>query len=90
MNYELAHRRSTACPDSLSAVEHVEIPSSASTSIRQAESEEDHMTDVSYRAMAGAAGAVIWENVPLKQVGIHAGDWLVELLVISVIVAVWR
>lgn len=35
-------------------------------------------------------GSVIWENVPPKLAGIHAGDWLVKLLVIAVIVSVWR
>jgi len=35
-------------------------------------------------------GSVIWENVPVKVAAIHAGDWLVKLLVISIIVSVWR
>ena len=35
-------------------------------------------------------GSVIWENVPVKVAAIHAGDWLVKLLVISIIVTVWR
>lgn len=36
------------------------------------------------------SGAVMWENVPGKLAAIHAGDWLVKLLVISVIVTIWR
>ena len=35
-------------------------------------------------------GSVIWENIPVKVAAIHAGDWLVKLLVISIIVSVWR
>jgi hypothetical protein len=35
-------------------------------------------------------GAIIWENTPWKLATIHAGDWLVKLLVVAVIVSVWR
>ena len=35
-------------------------------------------------------GSVIWDNVPWKVAAIHAGDWLVKMLVIPIIVAVWR
>lgn len=35
-------------------------------------------------------GSVIWENVPLKLAALHAGDWLMKLLVVSVIVSIWR
>jgi hypothetical protein len=35
-------------------------------------------------------GAVIHENTPGKLAAIHAGDWLVKLLVVAVIVSVWR
>jgi hypothetical protein len=35
-------------------------------------------------------GAIIWEKVPPKLAAIHAGDWLLKLLVIAVIVSVWR
>lgn len=34
-------------------------------------------------------GAVMWEKVPPKLAAIHAGDWLLKLLVIAVIVSVW-
>ena len=34
-------------------------------------------------------GSVIWEKVPLQLAAIHAGDWLVKMLVISIIVTVW-
>jgi len=34
-------------------------------------------------------GSVLWENIPWKVAAIHAGDWLVKLLVISLIVSVW-
>ena len=36
------------------------------------------------------AGSVLWENSPVKVAAIHAGDWLVKMLVISSIVALWR
>jgi len=35
-------------------------------------------------------GSVIWENVPWELAAIHAGDWLVKLLLIGVIVSVWQ
>ena len=35
-------------------------------------------------------GSVLWENVPWKVAAIHAGDWLVKMLVISIIVSVWH
>lgn len=35
-------------------------------------------------------GSVVHEGVPLMLAGIHAGDWLVKLLLIAVIVGVWR
>ena len=33
------------------------------------------------------AGSVIWERVPWKLAAIHAGDWLVKLLLVSAVVA---
>ncbi len=35
-------------------------------------------------------GAIIYENTPWKLAAIHAGDWLVKLLVVAVIVTVWQ
>ncbi len=35
-------------------------------------------------------GSVMWENVPWKLAAIHSGDWLIKLLLISVILGVWR
>lgn len=35
-------------------------------------------------------GAMIHEDTPLKLAAIHAGDWLVKLLVIGVIVSTWQ
>ena len=34
-------------------------------------------------------GSVLWENVPWRVAAIHAGDWLVKLLVIPIIVSLW-
>jgi hypothetical protein len=36
------------------------------------------------------SGSVLWENVPWKVAAIHAGDWLVKMLVIPIIVSLWR
>lgn len=35
-------------------------------------------------------GSVIWESVPSRLAAIHAGDWLLKLLVLSVIVSLWQ
>jgi hypothetical protein len=35
-------------------------------------------------------GSVLWDNTPVKVAAIHAGDWLVKLLVIPIIVTVWH
>ena len=35
-------------------------------------------------------GSVMWENIPVKVAAIHAGDWLVKMLVISLVVSLWR
>jgi len=35
-------------------------------------------------------GSVVWENIPWKLAAIHAGDWLVKILFIVVILGVWR
>jgi hypothetical protein len=36
------------------------------------------------------AGSVFHENVPWRLAALHAGDWLVKLLVIAAIVGVWH
>jgi Protein of unknown function (DUF1761) len=35
-------------------------------------------------------GAVAWDNVPWKLTAIHAGDWLVKLPLMAVILAAWH
>jgi hypothetical protein len=35
-------------------------------------------------------GSVYHEKVPVKLASIHAGDWLLKLVVIAIIVGVWR
>jgi hypothetical protein len=35
------------------------------------------------------SGSVMYENVPWKLAAIHAGDWLVKLLIITVILGIW-
>jgi hypothetical protein len=34
-------------------------------------------------------GSVVHENVPLSLAAIHAGDWLVKLLLMTLILGVW-
>ena len=34
-------------------------------------------------------GSVVWDNVPWKLAAIHAGDWLVKLPLMAVILGVW-
>jgi hypothetical protein len=34
-------------------------------------------------------GAILWEGTRFKLAALHAGDWLVKLLVVAVIVSVW-
>jgi len=36
------------------------------------------------------AGAMLHERAPWRLAAIHAGDWLVKLLVVTLIVSVWR
>lgn len=35
-------------------------------------------------------GSMVWEKAPWKMAAIHAGDWLVKLVIIAVLVGVWR
>ncbi len=35
-------------------------------------------------------GSIMWENVPLKLAAIHAGDWLVKLVLIAAILGAWH
>jgi hypothetical protein len=35
-------------------------------------------------------GSVVHENVAWRLAALHAGDWLVKLLLIAIIVAAWR
>jgi hypothetical protein len=36
------------------------------------------------------AGAMLHERTPWKLAAIHAGDWLIKLLVVTVIVSIWK
>jgi hypothetical protein len=36
------------------------------------------------------SGSVMWQNVPWQLAAIHAGDWLVKILLIAVILGAWR
>lgn len=36
------------------------------------------------------AGAMLHENTPFRLAAIHAGDWLVKLLLIGVILSIWQ
>ena len=35
-------------------------------------------------------GSVLWDKRPWKLAAIHAGDWLVKILLIAAILGVWR
>lgn len=35
-------------------------------------------------------GAIVHESAPLALAAIHAGDWLLKLLIVGVIVSVWK
>jgi Protein of unknown function (DUF1761) len=35
-------------------------------------------------------GAMVWEKTPWQMAAIHAGDWLVKLVLIAAIVGAWR
>ncbi|MGH2787771.1 MAG: DUF1761 domain-containing protein [Actinomycetota bacterium] len=34
-------------------------------------------------------GAIMWEKVLWKLAAVHAGDWLVKVLIIAVVVGIW-
>jgi Protein of unknown function (DUF1761) len=36
------------------------------------------------------SGSVIWDNIPWKVAAIHAGDWLLKLVILSIIVGLWH
>ena len=36
------------------------------------------------------SGSVMWDKVPAKLAAIHAGDWLLKLLLFAVILGVWH
>jgi len=36
------------------------------------------------------AGSVIHENVPARLAAVHAGDWLLKLLIIGIVVSLWQ
>jgi hypothetical protein len=36
------------------------------------------------------AGSILWERVPAKLAAIHAGDWLVKVVGVALIVALWQ
>src|SRR5437879_7894917 len=36
------------------------------------------------------SGSVLWENIPWKVAAIHAGDWIVEMVVITINMSVWH
>ena len=35
-------------------------------------------------------GAIVHEGTPIRFAAIHAGDWLIKLLALGVLVAVWQ
>ena len=41
-------------------------------------------------ALTQWVGSVLGEQVPVRLAAIHAGDWLMHMLIISIIVGTWR
>jgi hypothetical protein len=35
-------------------------------------------------------GAIVWDSEPWRLVAIHAGDWLVKAVLITLLVGLWR
>jgi len=35
-------------------------------------------------------GSMLWQNVPWRLAAIHSGDWLVKILLISLVLGAWR
>ena len=38
----------------------------------------------------GMAGAIIWDNMPLKLGSVHAGDWLMKMLFMAACLTMWQ
>ncbi len=38
----------------------------------------------------GMAGAIIWDNMPLKLGAVHAGDWLMKMVFMAIVLTVWH
>jgi uncharacterized protein DUF1761 len=38
----------------------------------------------------GMAGAIIWDNMPWKLGLVHAGDWLMKMLFMAVVLSLWH
>ncbi len=36
------------------------------------------------------AGSVLWESVPWRSAAIHAGDWGLKIVLVTILVTVWR
>jgi Protein of unknown function (DUF1761) len=36
------------------------------------------------------SGSVLWDNIPWEVAAIHAGDWFLKLITISIIVGLWH
>lgn len=38
----------------------------------------------------GMAGAIIWDNMPLALGAVHAGDWLMKMLLMGIVLSLWH
>jgi hypothetical protein len=36
------------------------------------------------------SGSIIWDDVPWRLAALHAGDWLLKAILISLVVGLWR
>jgi len=38
----------------------------------------------------GMAGAIIWDNMPWRLGAVHAGDWLMKMLFMAIVLSIWH
>jgi hypothetical protein len=36
------------------------------------------------------SGSIVWDSAPWKMAAIHAGDWLLKIMMMAIVLGVWR
>lgn len=36
------------------------------------------------------SGSIVWDSAPWKMAAIHAGDWLLKIMMMTIVLSVWR